>query len=109
MGTQTDGAAKTSTVTHGRTSGTGTLFGVPMGDLGWFASLLMSAATGFAAFFAATFVGIVYVMFRNSSGHHTLDYSLSYMKLGLPFGILVLVLSMGYLGTLWVRRILRKA
>jgi hypothetical protein len=28
---------------------------------------------------------------------------------GLPVGLLVLVLALGYLGTLWVRRQLRKA
>ena len=39
-----------------RTLGAGYLFGAPVGDLGWFASLLMGTATGFAAFFAATFL-----------------------------------------------------
>jgi uncharacterized membrane protein YphA (DoxX/SURF4 family) len=107
MGTRTDGVMQTTHGTAGSNTASATLFGVPIGDLGWFASLLMGAATGFAAFFAATFVGIVYVMVRNSSGHVTLDYSLSYMKLGLPVGVLVLVLSLGYLGTLWVRRMTR--
>ena len=75
-----------------------------MGDLGWFTSLLMGAATGFAAFFAATFVGIVGIMFYNSSGHTPLDYAYSYARLGLPVGVLVLLVAWGYLGTLWVRR-----
>jgi len=78
-----------------------------MGDLGWFASLLIGAATGFAAFFAATFVGIVGILFYNSAMHGTLDYQWSYMRLGLPVGIVVLVIAWGYLGTLWVRRIRR--
>jgi predicted branched-subunit amino acid permease len=109
MAIRTDSATQTSQVTAGRASGPGTLFGVPVGDLGWFASLLVSAALGFSAFFAATFLGIVYVMVRNSSSHATLDYSLSYMFIGLPVGILVLLISLGYLGTLWVRRITRPA
>ena len=88
---------------------TSTLFGAPIGDLGWFASVLMGTAAGFAAFFAATFCGIVYVLISNSAGHGTLDYSLSYMRVGLPVGILVLVVSLGYLGVLWVRRITRRA
>jgi hypothetical protein len=83
------------------------LFGVPMGELGLFASLLMGAAAGFAAFFAATFVGIVGILAYNSSGH-TADYAYSYLRLGLPVGVLVLVAAMGYLGTLWVRRQLRR-
>ena len=51
----------------GRVAGPGTLFGVPIGDLGWFASLLMGTATGFAAFFAGTFLGIVGIMIYNSN------------------------------------------
>ena len=38
----------------------GVLFGIPLGDLGWFASLLMGVATGMAAFFLTTFVAIVF-------------------------------------------------
>ena len=109
MGIQTDGAAQTTHGTTGANARRATLFGVPIGDLGWFASLLMGTATAFAAFFAATFVGIVFIMVWNSSGRGTLDYSFSYMRLGLPVGILVLVVSLGYLGSLWVRRMTRSA
>ena len=108
MSLGTDSATQTTHGTIRPTSGPGTLFGVPIGDLGWFASLLMGTATGFAAFFAATFLAIVYIMIHNSSGGVTIDYSFSYMRFGLPVGILVLVLSLGYLGTLWIRRILRR-
>ena len=93
----------------GRVSGPGTLFGVPIGDLGWFASLLMGTATGFAAFFAATFLGIVSIMIYNSNSQNKVDFSYSYSRIGLPVGLLVLVIALGYLGTLWVRRITRRA
>ncbi len=92
-----------------RTSGAGYLFGIPLGDLGWFASLLMSVASGFAAFFAATFCGIVGLLIWNTLLHHTADYAISYRLIGLPVGLLVLVFASLYLGSLWVRRILRKA
>ncbi len=92
-----------------RTFGAGYLFGIPLGDLGWFASLLMSVASGFAAFFAATFLGIVGLLISNTMLHNTADYSISYRLIGLPVGIFVLVIASLYLGTLWVRRILRKA
>jgi hypothetical protein len=92
----------------GRVSGPGTLFGVPIGDLGWFASLLMGTATGFAAFFAATFVGIVSILIYNTTTHHAIDFSYSYLRVGLPVGVLVLVIALGYLATLWVRRISRR-
>jgi|GEM_PF-484228 len=92
-----------------RANGPGTLFGVPIGDLGWFASLLMGTATGFAAFFAATFLGIVSILLYNSTGHKPVDYSYSYLRVGLPVGLLVLVAALGYLGMLWVRRITRRS
>ena len=87
----------------------GTLFGVPVGDLGWFTSLLMGFASGFAAFFAATFCGIVTILVYNSATHGTVDYALSYRAVGLPVGLVVLLAALGYLGTLWCRRIFRRA
>jgi hypothetical protein len=92
----------------GRVSGPGTLFGVPIGDLGWFASLLMGTATGFAAFFAATFLGIVGIGIYNSTSPGKIDFSYSYLRVGLPVGMLVLVIALVYLGVLWVRRITRR-
>lgn len=86
-----------------------TLFGVPVGDLGWFASLLMGTAVGFAGFFAATFVGIISLLIFNTFGHHALDYSFAYKRVGLPFGLIALGVAYGTLGTMWVRRILRKS
>jgi hypothetical protein len=92
-----------------RTVGTGYLFGVPVGDLGWFATLLVSAASGFASFFAATFFGIVGLLFTNTVMHRAVDYSISYRLIGLPVGLLVLATALIYLGYLWVRRMLRPA
>ena len=92
-----------------RAFGGGYLFGVPVGDLGWFATLLMGTVAGFVAFFAATFVGIMTILFYNSFGHHAVDFSLSYRRLGLPAGIVVLVISLAYLGTLWMKRQMRRA
>jgi len=92
-----------------RTSGSGYLFGIPLGDLGWFTSLLMSFALGFAAFFAATFFAIFGVLIYNTATHHAVDFALTYKRVGLPVGVLVLVVALGYLGTLWVRRQLRKS
>jgi hypothetical protein len=91
-----------------RTIGSGYLFGVPLGDLGWFASLVMSVALGFLAFFAATFCAIVGILFYNTATHHAVDFALTYRRVGLPVGLVVLVVAMGYLGTLWVKRQLRK-
>ena len=94
--------------TSPRTIGSGFLFGVPLGDLGWFTTLLMSFAMGFAAFFAATFCAIIGVLFYNTVTHRAVDFALTYKRAGLPVGVLVLVVTLGYLGTLWVRRQIRK-
>ena len=85
--------------------GRGTLFGIPLGELGLFSSLLIGTATAFAAFFAATFAGIVGIMIYNSTTHHTVDYALSYERGGLIVGVLTLVAAWGFLGTQWVKRI----
>ena len=94
--------------TSPRTMGSGYLFGVPLGDLGWFTTLLMSFAMAFAGFFAATFCAIVGFLFYNTVRHRALDFALTYKMVGLPVGVLVLLTTLGYLGTLWVRRQLRK-
>lgn len=91
-----------------RAFGAGYLFGVPLGDLGWFTSLLMSFALGFAAFFAATFCAIVGALVYDTATHHTIDFALTYKLVGLPVGVFVLGVALAYLGTLWVRRQLRR-
>jgi hypothetical protein len=95
--------------TSPRTFGAGYLFGVPLGDLGWFTSLVMSFALGFAAFFAATFCAIIGTLFYNTVTHRAIDFALTYKRVGLPVGLLVLVIALAYLGTMWARRHLRKA
>lgn len=102
-------ASQNGSTSSPRTFGAGYLFGVPLGDLGWFTSLLMSFALGFAAFFAATFCAIIGILFYNTATHHAVDFALTYTRVGLPVGVLVLVVALGYLGTLWIRRKSRKA
>ncbi len=90
-----------------RTFAAGYLFGIPLNGLGWFATLLMGLAAGMAAFFAATFCGIVFILFYNSGGHHAgaaaLDYADSYRRIGIPVGAVVGVFALSYLGMLWMR------
>ena len=86
----------------------GVVLGVPLGDLGWFASLLMGTATGFAAFFLTTFLAIVGLMIEQAATHRVPDYALAYRRFGFPVGVVVLTLSLSYLGLLWARRMARK-
>lgn len=87
---------------------TGIFLGIPLGDLGWFASLLMGAATGFIAFFATTFLGIVGIMIYNSTTHSNVSYALSYQRGGLIVGVVTLLAAWGFLGSLWVKRMFRR-
>jgi hypothetical protein len=62
----------------------GVLFGIPLGDLGWFQSLLMGLAAAFAAFFLATFLAIVGFMVYLMVTGKTPDFALTYRIVGLP-------------------------
>lgn len=90
-----------------KTFANGYVFGAPVRDLGWFATILMGLASGMAAFFAATFVGIISMLFWKSAGHPA-DFTISYRLIGLPIGATVMVLALAYLGTFWAKRVLRK-
>jgi ABC-type dipeptide/oligopeptide/nickel transport system permease subunit len=86
----------------------GVLLGIPLGDLGWFQSLLMGFATGFAAFFATTFVSIIALLFYRVASGHNPDFAIAYRDVGFPVGLVVLVLALGYLSVLYARRLRRR-
>jgi ABC-type dipeptide/oligopeptide/nickel transport system permease subunit len=86
----------------------GVLFGIPLGDLGWFSSLLMGFATGFAAFFLTTFVSIIALLFYKVSSGHNPDFAITYRDIGFPVGLVVLALALGYLSVLYARRMRRR-
>lgn len=86
----------------------GTLFGVPLGDLGWFQSLLMGLATGFIAFFLATFASIIGLLFYSGTTHHAVDFAMAYKRIGLPVGLVAGIAALSYLGYLWMHRVLTR-
>lgn len=84
-----------------------TPFGIPLGGLGWFASLLMGLASGFIALFASTFVAIISLLVYITVTHRSagsVDFAIAYRDVGVPVGIVVMALGLAYFGTLWVRR-----
>lgn len=86
----------------------GQLLGIPLGELGWFQSLLMGVAAGMGTFFLSTFVAIMAMLaYRMATGRHP-DFSLTYRWVGLPMGAVVMLASLGFLGAQWARRTVRK-
>jgi len=86
----------------------GVLFGIPLGDLGWFSSLLMGFATGFAAFFLTTFLSIMALLFYRVSSGRNPDFAIAYRDIGFPIGLVVLVSALGYLSVQYARRMRRR-
>ena len=86
----------------------GYVFGAPVKDFGLFACLLITLASGMMGFLAATFLSIFSVGIYNANGHHV-DLSLTYKRVGVPVGLLVLIVVAAYLLTFWARRVFRKA
>ena len=80
------------------------IWGVPVGDFGFFSSGLIAVAIGFITFFGVTFLSIFGLMIYNRAfGHHvTLDTS--YKFIALPAGIFMLIVSSAVLLGIWLRR-----
>ena len=78
-------------------------FGLPLEGFGLLASLLLTVATGFFAFFLSTCLAIFALLFWNGLGGHSVNYADSYLFVGLPAGGIALFVAAIVLGTLWVR------
>lgn len=81
------------------------LFGAPVGDFSLLQTLLITVATGLASFFAATFVAIMTILVLTQFFHRTIDFSIAYRWVGLPIGVLMLLVTGIYLGALLIRRL----
>jgi hypothetical protein len=81
----------------------GTVLGFPLKGFGLFTSLLLALASGFFTFFASTTIAIFSLLAWNLFGHHTVSYADSYLYVGFPAGVLVLVVALPVFAVLWVR------
>jgi len=95
-----------SAQTH-RTGG-GTFLGFPLEGFGLFTSLLLVFASAFFTFFASTTVAIFALLAWNLFGGHSVNYANSYLYVGFPAGVIVLIVALPVFGTLWIRARLRK-
>jgi hypothetical protein len=92
-------------VEHGR--GGARVLGFPLEGFGLFTSLLLSFAAAFFTFFATTCISIFALLAWNLIGGHKVDFADTYLYVGLPAGVLVLLVALPFFGTLWVRAKLR--
>jgi hypothetical protein len=83
------------------------VFGFPLEGFGLFTSLLLSFAAAFFTFFATTCISIFALLAWNVIGGHKVDFADTYLYVGLPAGVLVLLVALPLFGTLWVRAKLR--
>ena len=86
----------------------GTIFGFPLEGFGLFTSLLLSLAAAFFTFFASTGLAIFSLLGWNLIGHHTVNFADSYLYVGFPAGMVVLLMALPVFGTIWIRAKLRR-
>ena len=86
----------------------GTFLGFPLEGFSFFQSLLLALTSAFLAFFAATAVAIFALLAWNLVGHHSVNYADSYLWVGLPAGVITLLIAIPLFGSLWIRAKARK-
>jgi hypothetical protein len=97
-----------SAIAKTRHNGGGTVLGFPLEGFGLLTSLLLSFAAAFFTFFASTCIAIFSLLAWNEIGGHTVNYADTYLYVGLPAGLLVLLVALPVFGTLWVRAKLKR-
>jgi hypothetical protein len=78
--------------------------GVPVGDFGFFSSVLIAVALGFITFFGVTFLSIFGLMIYNRAGGHHVTLDTAYKFIALPAGIFMLIVSLAVLLGIWLHR-----
>jgi len=99
--------ASTPAASTARGFSEGYIFRIPLGQLGWFGSILIALASGFLTFFATTFCAIFGILFYNFATHSAVDFAYSYRRVGFPCGVAVLAFATVYLIRLWTKRVFR--
>ena len=79
------------------------VFGFPIEGFSLFQSLLLAFASAFLTFFATTCASIFALLAWNVVGGHSVSYAHTYLYVGFPAGVLVLVVALPLFLVLWVR------
>ncbi|HVN94380.1 MAG TPA: hypothetical protein VMT38_11815 [Terracidiphilus sp.] len=85
-----------------------TVLGFPLEGFSLFQSVLLAVASAFLTFFATTCVAIFALLAWNQLGGHSVNYVDTYRYVGLPAGVLVLIVALPFFLVLWVRAKARK-
>jgi hypothetical protein len=80
------------------------VFGIPLGDMGFFHSLLIACIFGVMAFFVTCFIAIISLLIYNQAGHHSVDMADTYIYAATPVGLVALIVALVVLMGFWVRR-----
>jgi hypothetical protein len=88
--------------------GKGRIFGFPLEGFGLFQSLLLSVASAFFAFFLATTVAIFSLLIWNAGSAHKINFADSYLYVGFPAGVIVLLIALPYFLIVWLRAKMRR-
>jgi len=84
------------------------VFGFPLEGFSLFQSLLLAFASAFLTFFSTTCIAIFALLAWNVIGGHAVSYVDTYLYVGFPAGVLVLVVALPLFLALWVREKARK-
>ena len=84
------------------------IFGFPLEGFSLFQSLLLAFASAFLTFFATTCIAIFSLLAWNVVGGHSVNYADTYLYVGFPAGVLVLVVALPLFLALWIRAKVRK-
>ncbi len=90
-------------IAQGRHGSGGRILGFPVEGFSLFQSLLVTVALAFLTFFATTCIAIFALLGWNLLGGHSVNYADTYRYIGLPAGLIVLVLALPFFLVLWVR------
>jgi len=84
------------------------IFGFPLEGFGLFQSLLLAFASAFFAFFLATTVAIFTLLVWNAGAPRKINFADSYLYVGFPAGVIVLLIALPYFLIVWFRAKLRR-
>lgn len=81
----------------------GRIFGFPLEGFSLFQSLLLAVASAFFTFFASTAIAIYALLVWNISAAHKVNFADTYLYVGFPAGVLVLLIALPFFLIVWFR------